>query len=311
MPLPTDHRQRSFLTAPSIAIAAFLVGLLAIAWACGGAGGDSSAAMLLPDRIGEWVRQDSADTYDRETIFDYINGAGEVYRSYAFHDVIVVRYAKTGGPEMTVELFDMGNTDDAYGVFSYARESEEAGIGGGFERKGSVLCFWQSQYYVCVASGELGVDAADDLEEIARGISQQMPAGSERPSLVSMLPAEGLIPISDRFFHTHQSLNYHYYLARDNVLSLSEETDVVLGRYAPGSTYVVIVSYPNEEDATRALLTFRARYLPEGGDWQTVETQTGTFISSLNHGSFLLVLLDAVSSQAAEALRDAAIAKMD
>ena len=80
--------------------------------------------MLLPERIGDRVRQDSSLTYDREAIFDYINGAGEVYRSYAFRDVLVARYARDSGDEVTVELFDMGLTEDAYGVFSYARESE-------------------------------------------------------------------------------------------------------------------------------------------------------------------------------------------
>ncbi|MCJ7628218.1 MAG: hypothetical protein MUO50_07495, partial [Longimicrobiales bacterium] len=87
--------------------------------------------MLLPKTIGEWVKQDAPLTYDRETIFDYINGAGEVYRSYAFSHVLVDRYERSGAQDqgVTVELFDMGNPEDAFGVFSYAREQEEAGIG--------------------------------------------------------------------------------------------------------------------------------------------------------------------------------------
>ena len=53
---------------------------------------------------------------------------------------------------------------------------------------------------------ELGApDQGEVLEEVARGISQQLPAPADRPALVTALPAEGLVPFSDRFFHTHQS----------------------------------------------------------------------------------------------------------
>jgi len=54
-------------------------------------------------------------------------------------------YGKGGEPQITVELFDMGTPDDAYGVFSYGREQEETGIGGGYELRSSVLSFWQNR----------------------------------------------------------------------------------------------------------------------------------------------------------------------
>ena len=86
--------------------------------------------MDLPDQIGDWARQDAPERYDRETIFDYIDGAGEVYRSYGFSNVFIARYARAGTPEISLELFDMGTSEDAYGVFSYAvaTKTREVGI---------------------------------------------------------------------------------------------------------------------------------------------------------------------------------------
>ena len=81
----------------------------------------TAMADLLPESVAGWTRGDPSVTYDRETIFDYINGAGEVYRSYAFSHVMVAVYTGPEGPDITVELFDMGNSADAYGVFSYAK----------------------------------------------------------------------------------------------------------------------------------------------------------------------------------------------
>jgi hypothetical protein len=257
---------------------------------------------LVPKQIGSWTRSDSAVAYDRESIFDYIDGAGEVYRSYAFNQVLVVGYTGPEGPDITVELFDMGKVADAYGVFSYTREQEEPGIGGGYEQRGRVLCFWQNRYYVCVASEQRTADSDRALLDVARAISERLPPASEPPDLVSMLPGDGLVASSQRFFHLQQSLNYHYYLARDNILQLTDETDAALARYAPGSTYLLLVRYANGTEAAAALSSFRQGYLPEAGESRTVETGNGAFVSYGGRGRYLVVVLDAVSEDAADAL---------
>jgi hypothetical protein len=260
-------------------------------------------ADLLPERINGWTRGDAATTYDRETIFDYINGAGEVYRSYAFSQVAVATYGSSMGPNTaTVELFDMGNAADAYGVFSYAREQEESGIGGGYELKGRVLCFWQDRYYVCVASDASSADSGLAPADVAQAISALLPSGSEPPDLVHTLPGEGLVPFSNRFFHLHQSLNYHYYLAQDNILNLGPDTDAVMARYHPGFTYLLVVRYQSDGDADRALASFREGYLPDAPATETVATENGRFVTSRQSGRHVVVVLDAVSETAATTL---------
>jgi hypothetical protein len=272
---------------------------------CGEGESDTSmTAMtdLLPGRIGGWTRDDASVVYDRETIFDYINGAGEVYRSYAFSHVVVALYSGPGGPDITAELFDMGNPADAYGVFSYARESEETGLGGGYERKGRVLCFWQDRYYVCVASEERTQESDRALMEVARAISERMPPASNPPDLVAVLPDEGRVAFSDRFFHLHQSLNYNYYLSRENILNLGPETDAVLARYAPGSTYLLLVDYKNANDAAAAASSFQQAYLPDAGDSRTQQTENGKFSSYEQRDHYVVVVLDAESAAAASDL---------
>lgn len=266
--------------------------------------------MDLPENVGDWVRTEAPITYDRETIFDYINGAGEVYRSYAFKDVLVGRYEKTGGPILNVELFDMGTPEDAYGVFSYARENENPGIGSAYESRGSVLCFWQDRFYVCVVTEGGSGDQGGVLEEMARGLSAGLPPAGDRPGLVDALPPEGLVAQSQRFFHTHQSLNYHYYLVRENVLNLTQETDAVLGRYRPGPSYVLIVDYGDEGEAARALASFREQILPGAGFAETVEAADGKFMSSIHLDRFVVVVLDAVSESVAEELRSTAAERL-
>jgi len=292
------------LARPGPGRAAFVGFLITLLTGCGDSNaGDPERAMNLPETIGEWALADFPVTYDRETIFDYINGAGEVYRSYAFKGVQVGRYQEAGGGELNVEVFDMGTTEDAYGVFSYAREEERRGIGAAFESRGSVLCFWQDRFYVCVAE-EPGTDAPDSaLEQMARGLSQGLPPGGERPALVDALPEEGLVPNSQRFFHTHQSLNYHYYLARENVLNLGTENDAVLARYRAGPSTLLLVDYREESKASEALTSFRDQIT---GGIEAAEPRSGAFVASRQEGSYLIVVLESASGEASEALLNSA-----
>jgi len=284
----------------------FLFWVAVVLAGCGGStAANPETTMFLPESVGDWVRRDSVVTYDRETIFDYINGAGEVYRSYAFADVLVARYEQVD-QSLNVELFDMGTSEDAYGVFSYAREHGDTGIGAGYERKGGVLCFWQDRFYVCVATEQASDDMGTALEDVARGISQRLPPSGERPALVGVLPPAGLVPFSDRFFHTHQTLNYHYYLERENILNLGSGTDVVLARYEPGPAYLMVIDYGNDGDATRALASFRDHYLQDSGAMETVETDSGKFVASARQGQFVVVVLDAATESAAGNLLRAA-----
>ena len=281
--------------------------------ACGGTETDrdmSAMAELLPEEANGWVRRDSIETYDRESIFDYIDGAGEVYNSYAFRRVVVAHYARSDSPEVTVELFDMGKPSDAYGVFSYAKEDEAAGIGGGYQQRGNVLCFWQNRYYVCVAVEEPVAEMAAVLQSFGGAISERLPRSSDRPDLVGLLPPENRVPHSDRFFHSHSSLNYHYYLARENILQLGPGTDAVTARYQPASTYLVIVRYESENQAAAALNSFREAYLPDANRLEIVKIENRKYVSSRQCGRCVVVVLDAPSEESARELTNAVVAGM-
>lgn len=281
---------------------------------CGGGKLDDNLdelAALLPVNIDDWSRNDSISSFDRESIFKYINGAGEVYNSYSFSQVVVARYSRGDTSEMLVELFDMGSNADAYGAFSYARENEVAGIGGGFEQCGNVLCFWQNRYYCCVALESSGETSSYNLEGVARKVSEQLPASSTRPALVDVLPTDRLILHSDRYFHLHTVLNYNYYLARDNILRLSRNTNCVLARYEPGSTYLVIIEYASIDKATTALASFRENYSPGSGETEIVQIENGKFVGSRQDGRYVVVVLDAEDEASASQLAGEAVDGLD
>lgn len=271
---------------------------------CSDPGDDMSSPPAPPGEIMGWRASDSVETYDRESIFDYINGAGEVYRSYAFQNVTVHRYTKPGAPEIVAEIFDMGNSDDAYGVFSYTRESEEIGIGSAFERRGSVLCFWQDRYYVCVVAYKSSDNAKTAIDSLARAIAERLPRAGSAPRMISLLPEENRVVYTERFFHIHPSLNYHYFLAEQNILNLNKQTDAVLASYEPGATYLLCIEYPTTADANTAHQSFIDNYLPEAVSSDAVMIEADKWVALTLADRYLIICFDATDQNSARYLID-------
>ena len=115
----------------------------------------TSPGISWPSASEGWKWDGKDEVYESRAIFNYIDGAGELYLAYNFKNLIVRQFEKTGFPHITAELYDMGSANDAYGIFSFERQDEDAGIGQGSEFGGGLLRFWKGKFFVSVyADGE-------------------------------------------------------------------------------------------------------------------------------------------------------------
>ena len=73
---------------------------------------------VLPKTVGLWTRSDSPKVVTAENIFDYMNGAGELYLGYRFDRLDVYEYKADSQKEILVELYFMKTSDDAFGLLS-------------------------------------------------------------------------------------------------------------------------------------------------------------------------------------------------
>lgn len=265
---------------------------------------------LIPEKILDWTAVDEFEAYDRESIFDYINGAGEVYRQYGFRKLLVKRLKKTDYPSITIELFDMGSSRDAFGVFSHSREGEDAGIGQGSEFRGGLLCFWKNRFFACIYA-EKRTDQTDNaVNEFARNIERRIGQSGPPPGLLDYLPEEGLISSSIIYFHNQASLNYHYYLAEKNILNLSDDTEAVIARYDPDKVFLLCIRYNNEDLAEKSLQDFIAGYMPEAGTTGLAQIEEDQWVKVEAVANFLVIALEAPTEGVAEKLIGAATDKI-
>ncbi len=260
-------------------------------------------ASYIPATAGPWLSE-ADQAYDADTVFDYIDGAGEVYRSYNMRLLVARRFHKDGRPDIVVDAFDMGAAADAFGVFTHDLEGEDAGIGQGSTYKAGLLSFWKDRYFLSVYAEEETDETRAAVLELGRQIASAVPGRGEPPALLRLLPREGLEARRVRFFHGHSILNYHYFVAEENILLLGRGTDAVLAPYGGKAerSHLFLGAYADEATAARAAESFSRAYMPEAVGKGAIKVENGRWAAARALGRYVAVVFDAASEKSAEAM---------
>ena len=83
----------------------------------------------IPGQVGPWSAQTDDRVFDEKTIFSYIDGAAEVYRAYNFKRCLARRYTTSNGPAIVLDVFEMGSSEDAFGVFTHDLDGTKVAVG--------------------------------------------------------------------------------------------------------------------------------------------------------------------------------------
>jgi hypothetical protein len=148
-------------------------------------------AALLP-KGGDAARFYSSDLYR------YMDGGADIYLKYGLV-ALAHREYKRAGVEMTVDVFDMGGTLQAFGMYSAERSPEYHFIDIGAEgySSESTFNFLQGRYYVRLSA--FGDGASPALDSFARTISRSIGGDRKLPALLDMLPRENRMARSEKY----------------------------------------------------------------------------------------------------------------
>jgi hypothetical protein len=263
-----------------------------------------SIRLKLPERIMQWTAEREDRFYDNQTIFDYIDGAGEVYRAYNMRQCLSRRYNRPEGPAIVLDIFDMGSSEDAFGVFTHDQEGEPLHIGQDALYRPNWLSFWKDHFFVSVYTEReiSGIGAV--MKELASRTASLIKNQGKRPQILSLLPQEGIQPHSIRYFHSHLVLNTHYFISTENILNLGPTTQAVLASYklASGSATILIIKYPDEEKASVAQASFLRHYLPDANPSGMALLEDRKWCAACSRGDRLAIVLESESRNLAQDL---------
>ncbi len=181
--------------------------------------GCSSGGSEFPEVEG-WTQPGEVLFYDADTLWEYINGAAELFVSYGVQSCRTTDLS-SGDLTVTVDLYDMGTPLNAYGVFEQESSGETVEVAGAVAALVSppyqALLLKGSTYAkVNVFEGELTMESGQGLlEALAAGL----PGQATPPAEFGLLPSEGLMEGS----HSFQA---------EAFLGLTELTDCVFANYS-------------------------------------------------------------------------------
>jgi hypothetical protein len=263
--------------------------------ACSMGESESDLAALLPRAVGDWRVTEPDQSYDRENLYTYIDGGAELYLSYGFKKVINRKYSDPGQPQIVVDLFDMGTSQNAFGVFSYSREVVDNTFGQGSQHTEGSLLFWKSHYFVSILASPETIESKKAIFDLAEQIDGAIAEEGSLPEILTYLPQQSLVEESIRYFHHYIWLNSHYYIADWNILHIDDKTDAVLAKYGePEERHILLlVKYLADKDAKIAFDDFAVNYLPELSRDRVIQIEDGTWTGCQLNGNLLIIVFSA------------------
>jgi len=258
---------------------------------------------LLPSTVVGWAIASEDHVYDRENLYDYIDGGAELFFSYGFQQLLSRTYATPGQPEIIVDVFDMGSSDNAYGVFSYSRETEDSTFGQGSQSVPGLLLFWKDRYYISILFTPETEKAREAAFFIARHIESAIQTSGALPEILQLLPDEALARETIRYFRHYIWLNSYLFISNENILHLNEQTAAVLAKYGVGEPrqLLLLILYPDESAASAAYNDFVQYYFPNLSE-STIALKEDKWIGCQLQGTVLIAVFNAADKESAYGL---------
>ncbi len=151
--------------------------------------------------IAGWVVKAEPTVYGPETLWDFIDGAADLYLSYAFVDLHVAYYTNREGIEVRAELYRHDSSEDAYGIYSQERspESPPAPFGCEGYLDSGMLNYVCGPVYVKLSSNQEGDSVAPALATVAGTIEVALGGPTSMPGGFSLLPRRHRVARSEQY----------------------------------------------------------------------------------------------------------------
>lgn len=241
----------------------------------------------LPQTMDGWKLEGPPKTITRETIFDYMDGGGELYLAYKFERLRVYKYLDGAENEILVEIYEMKHPDEAFGLLSLDWSGEPANLspGTGPLPENHVCPAYTALYGEGLLRARadnlylrvLALRETPGVKEIILKLGKDIAGHASQatfPTLLDVIRPKAGSPWQikkDRtsYFHSHLILNSLYYLSHENILLLDPTCEALYTEWAQGepaskkSARMIIIKYPEPQKAGAALADFLGAYLKE------------------------------------------------
>lgn len=241
-----------FQPRPRGPLAALALLLFAAALGAGRAFAAGPQSVLPPaSALKGWHQIGAPKLYNASTLFNLIDGEAQAVMEYTFAGEAHGEYAPAGQsrPVLTMDVFDMTNPLNAFGLFSSSDRISGKPVAIGTEGvriEPSGLNFWKGRYVVRTAIVQVNPTTKAALEKFARAAAARITGAGAPPASLQALPP-GRQPRSERYI-------------RADVAGHAFLKNAVAARYPQlgQGAELFIAQYPTPAAAKAALNAYRS-----------------------------------------------------
>lgn len=179
----------------AFALAGVCFGFVATAW------GEPLESLVQKKGLPQgWALTQGPQSYTRKTLFERINGQAELFFQYGFQRSVFALYQhrERAQHQIEVDIYDMGNTVQAFGIFSrFRNEDRPGGFGLDSYLDEHSAFFYKGRYFVLLHAVE---SDRDGLAQFARLIASKISDPTLPPKEIGFFPEDGLKPGSIQYF---------------------------------------------------------------------------------------------------------------
>lgn len=159
----------------------------------------SLQAFDFPDIPG-WQPISDVMSYTPENLYEYIDGAADQFIAYGFVELLS-RDLASDSLQVTVDIYDMGELLNAYGIYRNERPRNQATMAIGTEAyiapPYQALMF-KANYYVKIHAFE-GEINSENVQGLLKSIAAALPGEPKFPEQLRQLPVTGRVPDSEGY----------------------------------------------------------------------------------------------------------------
>jgi hypothetical protein len=165
----------------------------------------------FPEMSG-WKQDGKTQVFSPKTLYEYINGAADLYLAYEFQDLQVAEYKGEKKAGVTVEVYRHKDPTQAFGIYSQERlaNAKFLDIGAQGYHEPNVLNFLTGPYYVKINGFNTGEDDEKVLMPFAKKVEAILGEKTTLPRILSSFPGEGKKKNSEKFI-SKNFLGYSYF----------------------------------------------------------------------------------------------------
>lgn len=154
----------------------------------------------FPEMSG-WKKDGKTQVFSPKTLYEYINGAADLYLACEFQDLYVTEYKGEKKAAVTVEVYRHADPTQAFGIYSQERLANAMflDIGAQGYHEPNVLNFLTGPYYVKINGFNTGEDDERVLTPFAKKMEEILGGKTSLPPILSSFPAEGKKKNTEKF----------------------------------------------------------------------------------------------------------------